>query len=44
METNKVRKIMITGIATIAGIFGGLKIYSSKKKKVIKSIEQNKEE
>lgn len=40
MESKKVRKVLITGIATVAGLFGGFKIYSNKKKKVMKSIAQ----
>lgn len=33
MESKKTKKIIITGVATLVGVFGGLKVYKNKKKK-----------
>ena len=33
MKSKNVKKVVITGIATVVGVFGGLKIYSNKKNK-----------
>lgn len=32
MESKNVKKAVITGVATVVGIFGGMKLYANKKK------------
>lgn len=43
MNKKKVRNVIITGIATIAGVFGGFKVYSNKKKKYPSIAAEKKE-
>lgn len=40
METKKVKRVVITSIATVVGIFGGVKVYSNKKKKREKKLAE----
>lgn len=43
MNKRKARNVIITGIATIAGVFGGFKVYSNKKKKFLSIASEKKE-
>lgn len=43
MESKKVKKAVITGVATVVGVFGGMKLYASKKKEKRAQSEKNNE-
>lgn len=43
MKKKKVSKVIVASIATVAGVFGGLKLYANRKRKLaeIQKIEED---